>query len=100
MRAELKEARESTDVVVTGGAVYVRPDAATRIGPIVALLQATEGIGSIFVKPGSEQPVPAGALSLDIAGVADVKADKLPFAIGPTGFGVRLLVRAAEKWGE
>lgn len=35
---------------------------------------------------------------LDIAGVADVKTDGVLFPKGPTGYGVRLLVRALETW--
>lgn len=35
---------------------------------------------------------------LDIAGVADAKSDSPPYPKGPTGFGVRLLVRMIEHW--
>jgi leucyl aminopeptidase len=35
---------------------------------------------------------------LDIAGVADIKDDRLPFIKGPTGFGVRLLTEMIANW--
>lgn len=36
---------------------------------------------------------------IDIAGTADLERDKAPFRAGPTGFGVRLLVKLAESFG-
>jgi leucyl aminopeptidase len=62
---------------------------------------------SYFTGPGGK-PHPLGAQEdrpgvpawahLDIAGVADVEKDTALYPVGPTGFGVRLLVRALETW--
>ncbi len=54
---------------------------------------------SYFIEPDGKQGLPTTPWAhLDIAGVADVKAEKGPFPVGPTGFGIRLLVRALENW--
>lgn len=54
---------------------------------------------SYFIEPEGKYELPKLPWAhLDIAGVADVKSEKGPFATGPTGFGVRLLVRALENW--
>ncbi|MCC7193356.1 MAG: leucyl aminopeptidase [Phycisphaeraceae bacterium] len=52
---------------------------------------------SFFIEPDGPRKLPdLPWCHLDIAGVADVKADSSLFLKGPTGFGVRLLVRAIE----
>lgn len=52
---------------------------------------------SFFIQPDGPRKLPELPwCHLDIAGVADVKADTGLFTKGPTGFGVRLLVRAIE----
>lgn len=54
---------------------------------------------SYFIEPDGRQGLPTTPWAhLDIAGVADAKSEKGPFPVGPTGFGVRLLVRALENW--
>lgn len=54
---------------------------------------------SHFIEPDGKTKLPTTPWAhLDIAGVADVKKETPPYAIGPTGFGVRLLVRAIETW--
>lgn len=54
---------------------------------------------SHFIEPEGREKMPTTPWAhLDIAGVADVKRDTPPYAVGPTGFGVRLLVRAVETW--
>ena len=54
---------------------------------------------SFFVGPDAPSKMPDLPWAhLDIAGVADVKAANDLYAKGPTGWGVRLLVRAVEQW--
>lgn len=55
---------------------------------------------SYFVDPDNHTTLPKTPWAhLDIAGVSDVKSrDHLIYPKGPTGFGVRLLVRAIEMW--
>ncbi|MCX5661566.1 MAG: leucyl aminopeptidase [Planctomycetota bacterium] len=54
---------------------------------------------SYFIEPDGREGIPTLPWAhLDIAGVADVKGDTGLFPKGPTGFGVRLLVRALETW--
>ncbi|MCE9590170.1 MAG: leucyl aminopeptidase [Planctomycetes bacterium] len=54
---------------------------------------------SYFIEPDGKTRMPETPWAhLDIAGVADTKKDSPPYAVGPTGFGVRLLVRAIETW--
>lgn len=54
---------------------------------------------SFFIEPDGKNQLPTLPWAhIDIAGVADVKSEKGPFVTGPTGFGVRLLVRALENW--
>lgn len=54
---------------------------------------------SYFIEPDGRDGIPTLPwCHLDIAGVADVKGDTGLFPKGPTGFGVRLLVRALETW--
>jgi leucyl aminopeptidase len=54
---------------------------------------------SYFIEPDGPRKLPELPwCHLDIAGVADVKADTGLFSKGPTAFGVRLLVRALETW--
>jgi leucyl aminopeptidase len=56
---------------------------------------------SYFIEPDGKDKLPALPwCHLDIAGVADIKSDGALLAKGPTGFGVRLLVRALETWGK
>ncbi len=45
---KLKESRDSDDVVVAEGAIYVKNHDEAKIGAIVELLQRTEGVGPIF----------------------------------------------------
>jgi leucyl aminopeptidase len=54
---------------------------------------------SFFIEPDGKTRMPELPwCHLDIAGVADVKKDTPLYQTGPTGFGVRLLVRALETW--
>ena len=54
---------------------------------------------SFFIEPDGPRKLPELPwCHLDIAGVADVKADTPLSVKGPTGYGVRLLVRAIETW--
>ncbi len=58
---------------------------------------------SYFVDPKDFAALPKTPWAhIDIAGVSDVKDGKNPLFPdkGPTGFGVRLLVRALEQWGK
>jgi leucyl aminopeptidase len=52
--------------------------------------------GAAFLSYFVDPKIPWG--HIDIAGVADVDKDKPPFAIGPTGFGVRLLATLLHQW--
>ena len=57
---------------------------------------------SYFATPGGD-PAQIGKLPwahIDIAGVAESKADSPLFCKGPTGYGVRLLVRVLETWNQ
>ncbi len=56
---------------------------------------------SYFIEPDGKTKLPELPwCHLDIAGVADVKSNTDLFAKGPTAFGLRLVVRALETWGE
>lgn len=45
-----------------------------------------------------DNPPPEGWAHLDIAGMADAKKDTPLYPSGPTGFGIRLLIRTLECW--
>jgi predicted AlkP superfamily pyrophosphatase or phosphodiesterase len=78
VREGLKESTESTDVVVTGGAVYLQDYDAERIARITAYLQAREGIGSILHRANGTPLDGTGALPLDgVGGDGDLAPDIL-----------------------
>jgi arylsulfatase A-like enzyme len=78
--AGLKRSRESTDVVVTGGALYIHRDAAERIGRIVSLLQEMEGVGAIFRAVRGATLQGTGTLPLCALGVDGPLAPDLWFS--------------------
>ncbi|MFP4145921.1 MAG: leucyl aminopeptidase family protein [Phycisphaeraceae bacterium] len=56
---------------------------------------------SYFVGEGAAERLPALPWAhLDIAGTGNVKSDGPVFAKGPTGWGVRLIAKVLEGWGE
>ena len=64
----LKESRESDDVVVAEGAIYVKDHAPEPIERIVAALHKNERIGAVFTKPknkGNKLGWVAGTLSFE-----------------------------------
>lgn len=64
----LKEHKESEDVVVIGGAIYVKDHQPEKIHAIVKALQQQEWIGAVFTKgiqPGSDIGVVEGTLSFE-----------------------------------
>lgn len=64
----LKNAKESEDVVVAEGAIYVQNHDLPTIKKIVSLLQAQDWIGGIFTraaKPGDERGIVEGTVSFD-----------------------------------
>jgi arylsulfatase A-like enzyme len=68
IKAGLKKDKESEDVVVVGGAVYVQNHDESLIKKIVSVLQAQEWIGGIFTKaprPGETQGWVKGTVSFD-----------------------------------
>ncbi len=65
----LKRDPDSDDVVVAGGAVYVKGHEPEKIRKIVELLQRTDWMGAIFTRaksPGSPEGEVAGTLSYDL----------------------------------
>jgi leucyl aminopeptidase len=86
--------REHRDLMKSNHADIVNSGAAREAHPIqgAAFL-------SYFIEPDGKSKLPTLPWAhLDIAGVAEAKSDTPLFARGPTGYGVRLLVRAAEMW--
>jgi arylsulfatase A-like enzyme len=80
----LKASRESEDVIIAGGAIYVKDHDARKIEQIVTALQAQEWIGALFTKaqkPGDVQGWVKGTLSFESIfwnhtdRVADILAD-------------------------
>lgn len=64
----IKKDKESEDVVVAEGAIYVKDNNADTIRKIVALLQAQDWIGPVFtkgLKPGDVKGWVAGTLSFE-----------------------------------
>lgn len=64
----LKESRESVDVVVAEGAIYVKDHDAVKIQKIVTALQSQEWIGAVFTKgakPGDMKGMVPGTLSFE-----------------------------------
>lgn len=80
VRAGLKESAASTDVVVTGGAIYLPAGDSSRSHRIVELLQTTEGIGPIFCNMRRARLDGAGALPLDAIGVDGDLASEIVFS--------------------
>ncbi len=68
IREGLKKDRESGDVVVAGGALYVKDHDESVIRKIVSLLQAQEWVGALFTrsaKPGAMKGFAEGTLSFE-----------------------------------
>lgn len=68
IREGLKQNKESEDVVITEGAIYVKDHNPTLIQQIVSLLQSQSWIGAIFTKavtPGSSLGFIEGTISFD-----------------------------------
>lgn len=68
IREGLKQNKESEDVVVTEGAIYVKDHDKALIQKIISLLQAQSWIGGIFTKaaaPGSNLGFIEGTISFD-----------------------------------
>lgn len=74
VRAGLKAAPESTDVIEAGGFVYVPDGDAARIRAVVRALQRMEGIGAVFAGAGEIE----GTLSREII---SARADDAPAII-------------------
>jgi predicted AlkP superfamily pyrophosphatase or phosphodiesterase len=80
VREGLKESAASTDVVVTGGAIYVQGHDPARVDRIVASLQGREGIGSIFRRVNGARLDGTGVLPLGCVGVAGELAPEILFS--------------------
>jgi arylsulfatase A-like enzyme len=80
VRVGLKESKDSTDVVVTGGAIYVPDGGAARIDRIVAMLQGIEGIGPIFRAARGGRLEGTGVLPLDCVGAGGSLAPEILFS--------------------
>jgi arylsulfatase A-like enzyme len=68
IREGLKKDKESTDVVVSEGAIYVNGHDTAIIHAIVQRLQAQEWVGALYTKgakPGSMQGIVSGTLSFE-----------------------------------
>ncbi|OLY91866.1 Predicted pyrophosphatase or phosphodiesterase, AlkP superfamily [Cnuella takakiae] len=68
IQSGMKKSKESEDVVIAEGAIYVRNHDKDTIQKIVSLLQQQDWIGPVFTratKPGSMQGQIAGTLSFD-----------------------------------
>ncbi len=62
-------------------------------------IQGAAFLSHFVAKDGDfEKNAPVPWAHIDIAGTADMDREVGPFPKGPTGFGVRLLVRALEQW--
>lgn len=86
--------REHRDMLKSNHADIVNSAAVREAHPIqgAAFL-------SYFIEPDGKTKLPTLPWAhLDIAGVAEAKGDTALHARGPTGYGVRLLVRAVETW--
>ncbi len=62
--AGLKDSKDSVDVVVTGGFIYVAPDHRDRVPEILRSLLRLEGVGALFARDGVHQ----GALPMSELG--------------------------------
>jgi predicted AlkP superfamily pyrophosphatase or phosphodiesterase len=80
VREGLKQSAASTDVVVTGGAIYVQDHEAARVARIIAYLQGREGIGAIFRRGNGARPDATGALPLERVGVDGELAPDILFS--------------------
>jgi hypothetical protein len=80
MASGLKASRESLDVVLTGGFVYVREDVAARVEAIVGCLAGLDATGAIFT--GAKGPVLPGTLPMAALGIASEIAPDIVWSAG------------------